>query len=210
MYLIVGLGNPESEYSGTRHNMGFDVVNLVVKKLDLGFFNYDKRVDAEMIRAKVFGNDCIFLKPQTYMNLSGDSIRRVVNYYRIPEENIIVIYDDMDTEKSQIRIRKNGGSAGHNGVKSVLAVLDNFIRVRVGIGRCLSVDERTKIDYVTSKVSDEEKEILREGVVKAADAVIDMLKEDIDIVMNKHNVREKALKETEKEIDEAKENMEEN
>lgn len=204
MYLIVGLGNPESEYSGTRHNMGFDVVNLVVKKLDLGFFNYDKRVDAEMIRAKVFGNDCIFLKPQTYMNLSGDSIRRVVNYYRIPEENIIVIYDDMDTEKSQIRIRKNGGSAGHNGVKSVLAVLDNFIRVRVGIGRCLSVDERTKIDYVTSKVSDEEKEILREGVAKAADAVIDMLKEDIDIVMNKHNVREKALKETEKEIDKAK------
>lgn len=206
MYLIVGLGNPESEYSGTRHNMGFDVVNLVVKQLDLGFFNYDKRVDAEMIRAKVFGNDCIFLKPQTYMNLSGDSIRRVVNYYRIPEENIIVIYDDMDTEKSQIRIRKNGGSAGHNGVKSVLAVLDNFIRVRVGIGRCLSIDERTKIDYVTAKISDEEKAILREGVVKAADAVIDMLKEDIDIVMNKHNVREKS----ENKVTKSEENMEEN
>lgn len=198
MYLIVGLGNPESEYSGTRHNMGFDAINIVARKLELGFFNYDQKIDAEMIRAKIFDKDCMFIKPQTYMNLSGDSIRRVINYYKIPEENIIVVYDDMDTPKAHIRIRESGGSAGHNGVKSVLSVIQNFIRIRIGIGKCLIDDDRAQIDYVTAKISDEERNLLREGVDKASDAIIDILKTDVQTAMNKYNHKEREEKDKEK------------
>lgn len=192
MYLIVGLGNPESEYSGTRHNMGFDAINIVAKKLDLGFFHYDKKLDAEMIRAKVFDKDCIFLKPQTYMNLSGNSIIRTVNYYKIPEKNIIIAYDDMDTAKSQVRVKESGGSGGHNGIKSVLSVIENFTRIKIGIGKCLIDDERARIDYVTDKISEEEREILRKGSDKASDIIIDILKTDVQTVMNKYNKKEKA------------------
>lgn len=209
MYLIVGLGNPESEYSGTRHNMGFDAVNMVVKKLELGFFNYDQKIDAEMIRAKIFDKDCMFIKPQTYMNLSGDSIRRVVNYYKIPEENIIVVYDDMDTPKAEIRIRESGGSAGHNGVKSVLSVIQNFTRIRIGIGKCLINDDRAHIDYVTKRVPDEELSLLRKGANKASDAIIDILKTDVQTAMNKYNHKQRKEKEKDK-IKEDKENNEDN
>ena len=120
------------------------------------------------------------------MNLSGESIRRTINYYKIPEKNILVVYDDMDTPKQEIRIRENGGSGGHNGMKSVLSVIDNFIRIRIGIGRCESDDEKIRIDYVTAKISEEERDILRVGSNKAADAIIDILKTDVQTVMNKY------------------------
>lgn len=125
------------------------------------------------------------------MNLSGDSIRRTINYYKISEENILVVYDDMDTPKQEIRIKSTGGSAGHNGVKSVLSVINNFTRIKIGIGRCRIDDERARIDYVTSKISEEERNILKIGSDKAADAIIDILKTDIVTVMNKYNRREK-------------------
>ncbi len=189
--------------------MGFDAVNLVARKLELGFFNYDTKIDAEIIKTKIFDKDCIFIKPQTYMNLSGDSIRRTVNYYKIPEENIIIVYDDMDTPKTQIRIRKNGGSGGHNGIKSILPVIDNFTRIRIGIGRCTINDEKAQIDYVTAKISDEEKAILREGVVKASEAIIDILKTDVDTVMNKYNRKdEKELEKQDNKKEQIKEEIE--
>ena len=207
MYLIVGLGNPESEYSGTRHNMGFDAINLVVRKLELGFFNYDKKADAEIIRVKVFDKDCIFLKPQTYMNLSGDSIRKVIHYYKVPKENIIIVYDDMDTPKAQIRIRETGGAGGHNGIKSVLSAIQDFTRIRIGIGKCTIDSERAQIDYVTEKISEEEKKVLREGVDKASDAIIDILKTDIKTVMNKYNQKESLEEDNQLQENETKEEI---
>lgn len=189
MYLIVGLGNPEPEYSNTRHNMGFDTINKVASKLNLGYFKYEAKMDAEYIKQKIADEEYLFLKPQTYMNLSGDSILRAINYYKIPKENVVVVYDDMDTDKGKIRIRKTGGAGGHNGIKSILPVTQDFLRIRVGIGRCKVFDERTQIDYVISKIPKSEKEILDKGTDLASDAVIELINNGFnkDLVMNKFN-----------------------
>lgn len=143
------------------------------------------------------------------MNLSGDSIRRTINYYKIPEENILVVYDDMDTPKQEIRIKTDSGAGGHNGMKSVLSVIENFTRLKIGIGRCRIDDERARIDYVTSKISEEERNILKVGSEKAADAIIDILKTDIVTVMNKYNRREHKEEVEENKVEENKENNEE-
>lgn len=173
--------------------MGFDVINNVTKKLDLGFFNYDARIDAEYIKARIAGKEYMFLKPQTYMNLSGDSVRRVINYYKIPETDVVVIYDDMDTPKGSIRIKTSGGSAGHNGIKSILPIIQNFLRIKVGIGKISDVSHLDKVDYVISKISEEEKLCLRKAVETATDALIELIESDFDKqkIMTKYNYEEK-------------------
>ena len=185
MYLIVGLGNPEEEYAKTRHNMGFNVINKLSSKY--GIEINKKKFDALCGDGIIEGEKVILLKPQTYMNLSGKSIVQVTNFYKIPLENIIVIYDDIDVTPGLIRIRKKGSSGSHNGMKSVIAELNSeeFARVRVGIGK--PKYEGDMINYVIGAVSKEEQEELEKGVEKAKEAVIEMLKSGIDIAMNKFN-----------------------
>lgn len=185
MYLIVGLGNPENEYARTRHNMGFDVVNEITKKYNI-----------EMNRTKfnsIYGSGTIsnekvvFVKPQTFMNLSGQAVRDFVNFYKMEIENVIIIYDDMDIEKGIMKIRKKGGPGSHNGMKSVVEELgtQDFPRVRVGIGTPLHKNDA--INYVIGHVPDEEYEELKQGIDKASVAVEEIIRSGIDYAMNKLN-----------------------
>ncbi len=185
MYLIVGLGNPEEEYSHTRHNMGFDVINKIAKEYEI-----------EVTRTKFNGlygsgiiedEKVILLKPQTYMNLSGECIKPFLDFYKLSPENLIVIYDDIDTMPGTIRIRKKGGPGTHNGMKSVVHEIlsDEFIRIRVGIGS--PNDKSEMIEYVIGKLEDEEYNKLTMGIDKAEEAVVEILKNGIDKSMNKFN-----------------------
>ena len=185
MYLIVGLGNPEEEYSKTRHNMGFNVINKIASKY--GIEVNKKKFDGLYGDGVIGCEKVILLKPQTYMNLSGKSIAQVVNFYKIPLENVIVIYDDIDVEPGLIRIRKKGSSGSHNGMKSVIAELNSeeFARIRVGIGK--PKYDNDMINYVIGAVPEEEQKELEEGVEKAKEATIEILKNGIDIAMNKFN-----------------------
>lgn len=185
MNLIIGLGNPEKDYANTRHNMGFDVINLLAQK-------YDIEISKSKFKSLygdgfIEGKKVILLKPQTFMNLSGEAVSEIVNFYKLSLDDIIVIYDDLDIEPGKIRVRKSGSPGSHNGIKSVTHYLktNNFSRVRVGIGK--PEEGIDLIEYVIGAISSEEKEKLSEGVKKASDAVIEILKNNIDIAMNKYN-----------------------
>ncbi len=185
MYLIVGLGNPEPEYSKTRHNMGFDTVNKIAEKYEIKFDK--KKFDGLIGIGKIENEDVILLKPQTYMNESGKSIIQVKNFYKIPLDKIIVIYDDIDLPEGVVKLRKKGGAGTHNGMRSVVSELNStdFIRVRVGTGQ--PIFKELLISYVIQKLSDEDYNKLIPAIEKAADGVVEILKNGIDIAMNKYN-----------------------
>ena len=185
MYLIVGLGNPENEYANTRHNMGFNTINEIAKKNNITIVK--SKFKGLYETGIIEGKKVVLLKPQTYMNLSGESIREIVDFYNIKPEEILVIYDDMDIEKGEIKIRKKGGSGSHNGMKSVIQELNctECGRIRVGIGKPQYKDDM--INYVIGPVPKEEQEILQQGVNKAVEAIEEILKNGIDIAMNKFN-----------------------
>ena len=185
MYLIVGLGNPEPEYSKTRHNMGFDVINKLSEKYNIDIKK--EKFDGIYGNGTIENQKVILLKPQTYMNLSGESIIQYANFYKVDPEEILIIYDDIDIETGAIKIRKKGGAGTHNGMKAVVNELNtvDFPRIRVGTGSKEKVNNL--IDYVISKVSEEEYERLEEGIEKAVEAVIEILKIGIDNAMNKLN-----------------------
>lgn len=185
MYLIIGLGNPESEYSKTRHNMGFNAVNEIAKQYNLEI-NKNK-FQGLCENAMIEGEKVILIKPQTYMNLSGNCIKEFVDFYKVENEEIIVIYDDMDFEPGQIKIRKKGNAGGHNGLKSIIQMIgtDEFPRIRIGIGR--PEHSGDEINYVIGAIPEEEIPKLEEGIKKAKDAVIEILKNGIDSAMNKFN-----------------------
>ena len=187
MYLIVGLGNPESEYNNTRHNMGFKVIDKIAKDCDMKISQ--SKFKGIYTTEQINGEKVIFLKPQTYMNSSGESVVEFRNFYKIPDNNIILIYDDIDLEPGTIRIRKSGGPGTHNGMKSVVSSLGtkSFIRVRVGIGTPKYKSDLT--NYVIGAIPEEEKEKLEEGINIAAEAVQEILQSGIDIAMNKFNTR---------------------
>ena len=185
MYLIVGLGNPESEYAHTRHNMGFDTINELAKNNNI---NITKTKFKALYETGIIQNEkVILLKPQTYMNLSGEAIKEARDFYNVKPEEIIVIYDDIDIEKGKIKLRKKGGPGSHNGMKSVVQELSttDFIRIRVGIGQ--PEFKSDMINYVIGKVPEEEQKILQQGTKKAAVAIEEILKNGIDIAMNKFN-----------------------
>ena len=185
MYLIVGLGNPEKDYANTRHNMGFWAINEIAKanNIEISKSKFKGLYGDGIIQ----GEKVILLKPQTYMNLSGESIREISEFYKLNNENIIVIYDDIDTEKGNIRIRKKGGPGSHNGMKSIVQNMQTteFARIRVGIGQ--PEFKNDMINYVIGNISEEEEKILQQGTKKAAKAVEEILKNGIDIAMNKYN-----------------------
>ena len=185
MYLVVGLGNPEEDYKNTRHNMGFDTINKIAKEFDI-------KVDKKKFNGlygiiNINGEKIILLKPQTYMNLSGDSVVQFVNFYKIPLENMIIIYDDLDIEEGKIKIRKSGGPGTHNGMKSVCNRLnsENFPRVRVGIGNEKNTDDL--VSFVIGYMDKGTKELLDKSTDKAKEAVIEILNNGIDKAMNKFN-----------------------
>ncbi len=185
MYLIVGLGNPEDKYSNTRHNMGFDVINELSKECDIKVSK--SKFDAFYGMGEINGKKVILAKPQTYMNLSGESIIKFKKFYKLSNKNIIVIYDDMDLNIGDIRLKAKGGPGTHNGMKSVIENLntEEFIRVRVGIGVPKYKDDI--INYVLEQIPKREREILDESIIKAKDSIIEILENGIDRAMNKFN-----------------------
>ena len=185
MYLIIGLGNPEEEYSKTRHNMGFNAINKIAEQYGLKI-NKNK-FQGLYESAIIEGQKVILIKPQTYMNLSGECVKQFVDFYKIQKEEILVIYDDMDIEPGKIKIRKKGGPGGHNGMKSIIKMLvtEELSRIRVGIGR--PEHNGDEINYVIGAIPEEEIPKLNEGVENAKEAVIEVLKNGIDSAMNKLN-----------------------
>ena len=189
MYIIVGLGNPEPEYANTRHNMGFDVINKLANKNNI-------KLNRSKFNA-IYGNGIIknekviLVKPQTFMNNSGESVVEFVRFYKESLDKVIVIYDDMDTDIGKIRVRAKGGPGSHNGMKSLVYELssEDFPRIRVGIGK--PKNEFDKIDYVIGRIPNEEYIQLQEGEDKAVEAVEYWLEKGIDNTMNKYNVKEK-------------------
>ena len=190
MYIIAGLGNPTSQYEGTRHNAGFDVIDALAYKYNI---SVDGRKSRAFVGSGVIeGQKVLLVKPQTFMNLSGESIRGIIDFYKIDEEEeLIVIYDDISLDVGQIRIRKKGSAGGHNGMKNIIQHLGHnvFPRIKVGVG------EKPKhfdlADYVLSRFSKEEREEMNEGYKKAVHAVEMILKGEMDAAMNEYNKKVK-------------------
>ena len=185
MKLIVGLGNPGKEYQNTRHNTGFMFVDNLASKLDIKF-SLDKAKKCEIAQTNIGGEKVIIIKPQTYMNLSGDSVIIVKQFYKIDTDDILVIHDDLDLDTGRIRIRPNGSSAGHKGIQSIINNLgtQNFKRVRIGINK---VSRDKTVDYVIGNFNKEEKELMGISFEKSLDIVTDFIKLPFEQVMSRYN-----------------------
>ena len=191
MYIIAGLGNPGREYENTRHNVGFCVLEKLAAEENISVL--EKRHRAIIGKGMVSGQKCILAKPQTYMNLSGESIRELVNFYKVDEEaELIVISDDISLEPGQIRIRKKGSAGGHNGLKNIIAVLghDTFIRVKMGVGEKPAGWDLA--DYVLGRFSAKDRESVDEAAGRAADAIRMIIAEGPDAAMNRYNASPKG------------------
>ena len=183
MKLIVGLGNPEKKYENTRHNVGFDVLDVLAKKLDTEFRQNTKK--AIVAPAFYEGEKILLAKPQTYMNLSGESVGPLSDYYNIPVEDILIVVDDVNLDLGRLRLRAGGSAGGHNGLKNIILNLatEDFARLRVGVG----APDGNLIAHVLGKVSKDEKEILKEIEKVAADAALEFCVSGIESAMNKYN-----------------------
>ncbi|MBR4230777.1 MAG: aminoacyl-tRNA hydrolase [Bacilli bacterium] len=179
MKLIVGLGNPGKEYKKTRHNVGFIIVDNYADSL-----KWNKDGDTLIANTIINDEKVLFIKPQTYMNLSGNSVGRIAKYYKIDPKDILVIHDDMDLPMMEYRIKFNSSSGGHNGIKSIISVLgtEGFARLKIGIGH--NEDGDTK-DFVLGKLSKKEISFMETDVFK--DIINDFVNKDINYVMNKYN-----------------------
>lgn len=190
MYLIAGLGNPGKQFERTRHNMGFDAVDELVDRHRIPGMGVQHK--AMYGKGMIAGEKVILAKPLTYMNLSGDSVAEFIRYYKMePETELIVIYDDIDLEPGQIRIRKKGSAGGHNGMKSIISRLgtQNFYRIKVGVGAKPAGWDLA--DYVLGHFSTPEREAVDNAIGEAADAVEMILRDGIEAAMNKYNAKKK-------------------
>ncbi len=186
MHLIIGLGNIGRKYAGTRHNVGFDTIDYLAykNKVDLNKAKFNS-VYGEY---RIEGEKVLLVKPTTYMNRSGFAVVDLKNFYKVPTDNIIVVYDDVDLELGKLRIRPNGSAGSHNGMKSVIYQMgvDTFPRIRIGVGK----DDRMDLaSYVLQKFPDDEREIIKEIIEKAGDSAEEIIKKDIDKAMNEFNIR---------------------
>lgn len=184
MILIVGLGNPGEKYKNTRHNVGFRVVDELKNYFDLADFVFDKKSNSFFSK----NNDLLIVKPDTYMNLSGQAVGSLSGYYKIDEENKIIIHDDIDLPLGEIKISKDRGSAGHKGVESIIKNLGtkNFIRIRIGIQPKAGKPKKTE-GFVLKKFNKEEEEIIGESIGKAVKAVETIIKEGAEKAMSVFN-----------------------
>lgn len=193
MFIIVGLGNPTKEYEGTRHNVGFDVIDAIADKYNISVTERKSR--AFCGKGIIEGQKVILVKPQTYMNLSGESVRGLVDYYKVDEETeLLIIFDDISLDVGQLRIRKKGSAGGHNGIKNIIQHLGSnvFQRIKVGVGE--KPKEYDLVDYVLGHFSKAEREIMEEGYKNAIEAVEMIVRGDIDAAMNAFN-KKVAVKE---------------
>ncbi|MBR4084625.1 MAG: aminoacyl-tRNA hydrolase [Lachnospiraceae bacterium] len=186
MYIIVGLGNPGKDYTNTRHNIGFDVIDALADVTGISVI--EKKHKAIIGKGVLDGQKVILVKPQTYMNLSGESVRDIIDYYKVNEEQeLIVVSDDTSLDVGSIRIRKKGSAGGHNGLKNIIAHLghDTFMRVKMGVG------EKPKgydlADYVLGHFSSGERKLMDEAAKSAVDAIRMMMAGDVDKAMNQFN-----------------------
>lgn len=183
MFLVVGLGNPGDKYDGTRHNIGFETIDYISSK-----YNIDvTRVKFKGVIGEGFigGEKVILLKPTTYMNLSGESVREAMNFYKLTEEDIVIIYDDISLEVGKIRIREKGSAGGHNGIKSIISNIntDVFPRIKIGVGQPTG----DLVSHVLGRFSKEETEDLKEVVEASSKAVEIIMKSGTKDAMNKLN-----------------------
>lgn len=186
MYIIVGLGNYEKKYENTRHNIGFEVIDKLAEQENISILEMKHR--AVIGKGMVAGQKCILAKPLTYMNLSGECVRELVDYYKVDETaELVVISDDISLNVGQLRIRKKGSAGGHNGLKNIIAHLghDTFVRIRVGVGE--KPKEWDLADYVLGHFSTEERKIMDDSVGRAADGIRMILSQDVDAAMNGFN-----------------------
>ena len=184
MFVIVGLGNPDKKYEHTRHNIGFDVVDALAAKYNIDI--KDKKHKALCGTGVIEGMKVLLVKPQTYMNLSGESVADVVNFYKIdPEEDMIVIFDDISLEPGRIRIRKKGSAGGHNGIKNIIAMTgtSGFKRIKVGVGE--KPQGWDLADHVLGRFSDEDRQ--NEAIKNAMDAAVLIMQDETDRAMNLYN-----------------------
>lgn len=186
MYIIAGLGNPGLKYAKTKHNMGFCVIDVLADRYN---------INVKTIKSKAYigvgtiaGEKVILVKPKTYMNLSGESIAELVNYYKInPASDLIVIYDDITLEPGNIRVRQKGSAGGHNGMKSIIKMLgtEDYMRVRVGIGE--RPENMDLSSHVLARFDKDVIPLVEEGIEKAADATVKIITDGIDSTMNHFN-----------------------
>ena len=185
MKLIVGLGNPGKEYKNTRHNVGFDVVDEYLKKHNQ---NVNKSKFEGMYSELIInGEKVIFLEPQKYMNLSGEVVRKYVDYFKINIEDILVIQDDLDQELGKIKLKQNSSSGGHNGIKNIIAMTgtSGFKRIKVGVGE--KPQGWDLADHVLGRFSDEDRQNVEEAIKNAMDAAVLIMQDETDRAMNLYN-----------------------
>ncbi len=184
MKLIVGLGNPGKEYKDTRHNTGFMAVDCFAKKYGFSF-KLETKLEGELAIGFIGSEKVILLKPSTYMNLSGNSISKVLNFYKIDIRDMLIIYDDLSLDVSKLRLREKGSAGGHNGIKSIISHIgDEFKRIRIGIAK---KSDNVK-DYVLGSFSKEERELIDISLNNTSDIIYSFVKnEGFDKLMNKYN-----------------------
>ena len=186
MYLIAGLGNPSKTYEGTRHNVGFAMIDAIADAFQIDVTT--KKHKAIVGRGVIEGMKVILAKPQTYMNLSGESVAEIVNFYKLdPEEEMLVIFDDISLAPGNIRIRKKGSAGGHNGVKSIIACTgtQNFMRIKVGVGE--KPKDWDLADYVLGRFDKEDRALVENAIGDAIAAAELMVQGDVDKAMNDYN-----------------------
>lgn len=191
MYVIAGLGNKGKEYDNTRHNAGFMFIDELADRLNINVSS--NKFDALCGQGFYNGKKVFLLKPQTYMNLSGNAVAQVCNYYKIPlNTNLMITYDDTALPLGNLRIRENGSAGGHNGMKSIINALrgDSFIRIRLGIGEKTTDD---LADYVLGKMTSDENVRLKNAVKNAADAALMIIEKDVSAAMNEYNTKKKRV-----------------
>lgn len=185
--LIVGLGNPGTEYARTRHNAGFQFVDELARR-HAATFRSEPRHRAELARTVIAGQQLWLLKPMSYMNHSGDPLRSVADFYKVPVGSVLVAYDELDFPAGVVRLKLGGGAAGHNGMRDVIAHMgDAFWRLRIGIGH--PGDRAAVLDYVLGRPSADEARLTGEALIAAADAVPQLLAEGAQIAMNRLHSR---------------------
>ena len=186
MYIIAGLGNPKREYENTRHNVGFDVIDALADKY--GIRVIERKHKALVGRGYIDGMKVVLAKPQTFMNLSGESIREITDYYKVdPQTELIVVCDDISLDLGQLRIRKKGSAGGHNGLKNIIAHLgtDGFARIKMGVGN--KPEGYDLADYVLGHFTGGERKIMDECIAQAVEAAVTMMEKGPDEAMNRFN-----------------------
>ena len=188
MKLIAGLGNPGREYAGTRHNAGFMVIDRLAKSLGVAVGK--KMFKALVGQGQVNGEKVVLIKPQTFMNLSGEAVVALLNWHKLSAADLIVIYDDMDLPSGRLRIRPGGSAGGHRGMISIIQTLgeENFTRIRVGIGRPVGQGFET-VDYVLSRIRDDQAREMDEALELAAEAARRTVRHGVEQAMNLYNRR---------------------